>query len=258
MKIQLLPSTFDEKGCASAEQRLTCFLIDDLVAIDAGSLALAASAEQRARVRDIIVTHSHMDHIATLPIFIDDLFTSLSEPIRIYATEEVIGLLERDVFNWTVYPRFSELDNGRTPVVQYIAVRPREEFRIAHLRLTPLPVSHIVPTVGLLISDQEATIAFSSDTAETEEFWQVVNRVPRLRALLIEASFPNAMIDLAGISGHLTPELLRRELSKLSHDGLDILAMHLKPAFRERLVRELEALAIPRLSIMQPGREYSW
>ncbi|MBV9210006.1 MAG: MBL fold metallo-hydrolase, partial [Acidobacteria bacterium] len=111
MKIQLLPSTFDGAGRATPEQRLTCFLIDDRVTIDAGSLALALTDEQRESVRDIIVTHPHMDHIASLPIFIDDLFGTLREPIRVHATEEVIAALEQDIFNWTVYPRFSDLKN---------------------------------------------------------------------------------------------------------------------------------------------------
>ena len=107
MRIQLLPSTFNSDGHATPEQRLTCFLIDERVAVDAGSIALALSAEQRGKVRDIIVTHPHMDHIASLPIFIDDLFPTLKAPVRIYATPEVISSLERDIFNWNVYPRFS-------------------------------------------------------------------------------------------------------------------------------------------------------
>lgn len=258
MKIQLLPSTFDEQGRAAPEQRLSCFVIDDRVAIDAGSLALAANARQRAGVRDIIITHPHMDHIATLPIFIDDLFTTLEEPLRVHATEEVVAILERDIFNWTVYPRFSELSNERTRVMRYVPFRPREEFTVAHLRCTAVPVSHIVPTVGLLLTDGDTTIGFSSDTAATEEFWQFANRAPRLDALLIEASFPDEMSRLAEISGHLTPRLLRQELAKLTHDPRDILTMHLKPVYRDALLRELHALDHPRLSVMEPGREYNW
>ncbi|HYJ47456.1 MAG TPA: hypothetical protein VEV81_12660, partial [Pyrinomonadaceae bacterium] len=135
MKIQLLPSTFDEKGRATQEQRLTSYLVDDRVAIDAGSLALALSDKQHSAVRDIIVTHPHMDHIASLPIYIDDLFGFLESPIRIHATEEVINLLERDVFNWTVYPRFSELSNERGPVMVYVPFKVGVEFEVAHLRV---------------------------------------------------------------------------------------------------------------------------
>ncbi len=258
MKIQLLPSTFAKDGCATPEQRLTCFLIDDRVTIDAGSIALAITDEQRRTIRDIIITHPHMDHIASLPIFIDDLFGSLEEPIRVHATQEVIDALERDVFNWMVYPRFSELSNEHGRVMEYRPFRVGEEFEVAHLRITAVAVNHIVPTVGMVVSDGRTTVAFSSDTAETEDFWKLVNRTPQVDALLIEASFPNSMAKLAEVSRHFTPESLNRELRKLKHDGLDILTVHLKPAYRETMVKELLALGIPKLQIMEPGRVYEW
>ncbi|HEX8458755.1 MAG TPA: 3',5'-cyclic-nucleotide phosphodiesterase [Pyrinomonadaceae bacterium] len=258
MKIQLLPSTFNQNGCASQEQRLTCFVIDDRVTVDAGSIALGLSEEQHEMVRDIIVTHPHMDHMATLPIFIDDHFALLTEPVRVHATEEVINLLERDVFNWTVYPRFSQLKNEHCPVMEYVPFRPHEEFRVAHLTVTAVPVNHIVPTVGLVVSDGTTTVAFSSDTAATEEFWEVVNRRPDISAIFIEASFPNSMGKLADVSGHLTPEGVAAELRKLSHNHMDVLAVHLKPSYRETLVRELDALGIRGLSAMEAGRDYVW
>lgn len=258
MKIQLLPSTFDGAGQATPEQRLTCFLIDDRVTVDAGSIALALTDEQRDSVRDIIVTHPHMDHIASMPIFIDDMFGTLKEPVRVHATEEVIALLERDIFNWTVYPRFSELKNEFGPVMEYVPFRHGEEFEVAHLKVTAVPVNHIVPTVGLVISDAKTTVAFSSDTYRTEEFWQLVNRTAHIDALMIEASFPNDMGQLAEVSRHFTPQTMAEELHKLKHNGLDILTVHLKPAYRDKLVEELHALNIPRLRIMEPGHTYEW
>lgn len=258
MRIQLLPSTFDGHGHATPEQRLTCFLIDDSVAIDAGSLAIALTAEQRSKVRDIVVTHPHMDHIASLPIFIDDLYPTLQRPVRVYATQDVIDLLERDVFNWNVYPRFSDLKNDYGPVMEYVAITTGEEFPVAHLRMTAIPVNHIVPTVGLIVSDDKTTVAFSSDTAETDELWEVINRTPHVAALLIEASFPDSMGRLAEVSRHFTPASLKEELRKLNHNGLDIMTVHIKPAYRETVIAELEALKIPHLQIMEPGKTYSW
>ena len=258
MKIKLLPSTIDPDGNASPEQRLSCFVVDGRVALDAGSIAIGLTDEERQTVRDIIVTHPHMDHVATLPIYVDDLFNFLDEPLRVHATQEVCDLIVRDVFNGTVYPPFQEFDNGRTRVLEFVPFRAGEEFRVAHLTVTAVPVRHIVPTVGLVIGDGETTVAFSSDTASTEEFWHLVNRTPRVAALLIEASFPNFLSKLAEASGHLTPEALGQELHKLKHKELDILVMHLKPSFRLQLIRELAALGLPRLSAMEPGREYSW
>jgi ribonuclease BN (tRNA processing enzyme) len=258
VKIQLLPSTFDGHGRAGPEQRLTCFLIDNRVTVDAGSIAIALDDTQRASVRDVIVTHPHIDHIASLPIFIDDLFAKLEEPIRVYATQEVVEALERDVFNWTVYPRFSELSNEKVRVMEYECVRPGVEFQAAHLRVTPVAVNHIVPTIGLIVTDGKATVAFSSDTSETEEFWTVVNRLPRLDALIIESSFPDELSELAEHSKHLTPSSLQRELRKFRHEGIDILAVHLKASYREKVIEELNALGIPKLRVMQPGQTYQW
>lgn len=243
---------------ANLEQRLTCFLIDDCVAVDAGSIAIALTNEQRSKVKDIIVTHPHMDHVASLPIFIDDLYPSLQQPMRVYATPEVIELLERDVFNWNVYPRFSDLKNDYGPVMEYVPIPIGEPFNVAHLSVVAVPVNHIVPTVGLVVSDGSKSVAFSSDTAETEEFWKILNEMKDLDALLIEASFPDRMAKLAHVSRHFTPASLGHELKKLTHNGMDIMAVHLKATYRDEIAAELNALNIPKLSVMEPGRIYEW
>jgi cAMP phosphodiesterase len=199
-----------------------------------------------------------MDHIASLPIFVDDLFGELREPVRIHATSEVIDLLKADVFNDTVYPKFDLLKNAHGNVMEYVPFEMGREFRVAHLTCTAVPVNHIVPTIGLLLSDGTTTVAFSSDTAETEEFWRMVNQAKKLDALFIEASFPDAMEELARASKHLTPASLRNELTKLNHNGMDILAVHLKPAYREKVVTELNQLDIDKLRVMEPGRIYKW
>ena len=226
--------------------------------VDGGSIGLALTEAQRRTVRDVIVTHPHMDHIASLPIFVDDLFGELKEPVRIHGTAEVIDLLERDVFNDNVYPRFAELRNQHGPVMKYMPFKTGEPFSVGHLTVLAVKVNHIVPTVGLLVSDGRSTVAFSSDTAETDELWKVVNGAPRLDALFIEASFPNSMSELAKASKHLTPETMAQELKKLNHNGIDILAVHLKPAYRPMLVQEIEALGIEKLSVMEAGRVYEW
>ena len=237
---------------------MTCFLIDDCVAVDAGSIAIALTNEQRQTVKDIIVTHPHLDHIASLPIFIDDLYPTLQEPIRVHATHEVIGLLERDVFNWNVYPRFSDLKNDYGPVMQYVPIPIGTPFTVAHLNVVAVPVNHIVPTVGLVVSDGQKSVAFSSDTAETEDFWKIVNEMKELDALLIETSFPDRMAKLAKVSRHFTPASLVQELKKLTHNGMDIMAVHLKPTYREEIIEQLKALHIPKLRVMEPGKVYTW
>ena len=256
MKIQLLPSTFDAQGRARPEQRLTCYVVDDRVALDAGSVALALSDAQRETVRDVVVTHPHADHVATLPIFVDDLFSRLTAPVRVHATAEVVRLLRRDLFNGTIYPRFDELRNGHGRVLEFAPFEPGAPFGVAHLTVTAVPVNHIVPTVGLVVTDGETTVAFSSDTAATDDFWRALDALPRLDALLVEASFPNAMGDLARVSGHLTPDMLRREIDKMPAD-VPIWVFHIKPQLFEETAEELANIDPTRIHTLEQGKTYT-
>jgi len=258
MKFQLLPSTFDERGCVSPKQHLACFVIDDCAAIDAGSLATASDSTQKKQIRDIVLTHAHLDHIAGLPLFIDDLFACLSEPILIHATAEVIEILERDIFNWDIYPRFSELTNEFGAALEYRPFEIGEEFSIKHLRFKSVSVNHKVPSVGFVVSDGKTTFAFSGDTAETNDFWKVVNDEEKMDAVLIECAFPNELDDLAEISHHLTPKTLKKEIAKLRHASSPIYVINLKPMYREEIVKQIGELENEKLLILDVGRIYDW
>ncbi len=257
MKLQLLPSTFDENGCASARQHLACFVIDDCLAIDAGSLAMASSDTQKKQIRDVVLTHAHLDHIAGLPLFIDDLFATLTEPIRIYASAKVIDCLEKNIFNWEIYPRFSELCNKNGDVLQYCPFEVGKTFEIKHLKLKAIKVNHKVPTVGFIISDEKSSIALSSDTSKMKGFWKKVNKEEKIDAVLIECAFPNGLKNLAKVSHHLTPNALRKELEKLEKE-CPIYVVNLKPMYRDEIIGELSGLGIENLHVLEVGKIYNW
>lgn len=258
MKFQLLPSSFDENGLASARQHLACFVVDDRVAVDAGSLAFSANDTQREKIRDVLLTHAHLDHIAGLPLFLDDLFSVLKEPVKIHATQEIIDVLERDIFNWSIYPRFSELSNEHGAIVKYVPFDINGEFPVAHLNVRAIKVNHRVPSVGFDISDGEKRIAITGDTANMDEFWEDLNSRPKPDVLLIECAFPDSLADLAEVSHHLTPSRLKTELNKFNHTGMPVYAINLKPMYREEIVAELNAIAIDGLQILEVGVVYDW
>ncbi|MGI8789225.1 MAG: MBL fold metallo-hydrolase [Pyrinomonadaceae bacterium] len=258
MKVQLLPSTFDENGTASAKQHLSCFVVDDCAAIDAGSLATATSAIQKKQIRDVVLTHAHLDHIAGLPLFIDDLFATLDAPVCVHAAREIIETLERDVFNWRIYPRFSELENANGAVLKYQPFEVGREFQIKHLRFKPIAVNHRVPTAGFIVRDDKTAFALTGDTAETDGFWQTANAEKTLSALLVECSFPNELAELARASHHLTPLALQKELSKFNRKDCPIYVVNIKPVYRDEVVRQIEDLQIENTRILEIGRVYEW
>ena len=256
MKIKLLPSSFESDGSASPRQHTTCFVIDDVVAIDAGSLAHAASDVHRKDLRDVVITHAHLDHIAGLPLFIDDLFSTLTQPIRVHAAKEVIDILERDIFNWSVYPKFSELTNDNGSVLEYSMLLPMVESEIRHLTLTPVEMNHKVPTCGFVIADTNNTIAFTGDTAGTDLFWEKLNDISRLDALFIECAFPDELSALAEVSHHLTPKGLAAELEKFDRPDCRVFVINLKPMYRERIIEQINKLDLLRVEVLGVGREY--
>lgn len=258
MKIKLLPSTFEKDGAASGRQHLTTLIVDDLISFDAGSLAMACSDEQRSSIRDIVISHAHLDHIAGLPLFIDDLFATLTEPIRIHAAASVIDVLETHIFNWKVYPRFSELTNDFGPVTEYVEFEPGSKFRIGKYSITPIEVNHKVPSCGFIISDGQTTIATTGDTAPTETFWTRVNDLPSVDAVLVECAFPNRLSELADLSFHLTPEKLSEEIGKVAREDCSIYVVNIKPAYSGEIVAQIADLDLPRVEVLEVGREYDW
>lgn len=257
MKFQLLPSSFDDDGRASARQHLACFVVDDLVAFDAGSLAMATSAAQKKQVRDVVLSHAHLDHIAGLPIYIDDLFATVKRPIQIHATKEVIEILERDIFNWAIYPRFSELRNDHGVVLEYRPFETGKIFKVKHLSVKAINVNHKVPSVGFIVSDEKSTFALTNDTAEINEFWEAVNKEKNLSALMVECAFPDELAELAATSHHLTPKVLRRELNKLEQD-CPIYVVNIKPRYAEQIWEQVEQLNIENLKILEVGKVYEF
>lgn len=252
----MLPTTFDETGCAAAQQHNCCLVIDDAVTIDAGNLAAGISNNQRSKIRDVILTHAHLDHIAGLPLFIDDLFNTLTEPIRVYAIQEVIDALDEHIFNWTIYPRFSELTNKNGAVMRYELLDKEKEIAVAHLKIKAVEVNHRVPCVGVIFSDSQSKAAMSGDTAEMDRFWNVVNEEKHLDALFIECAFPNDLDDLARSSNHLTPKVLQRELAKFKHENCPVYAINLKPMYCRQITKELADLNIKNLQVLKVGRIY--
>jgi cAMP phosphodiesterase len=258
MKVQLLPSSIEAGGEISQRQHLTCIIIDDRVAFDAGSLALSCAEVHREQIRDIVISHDHLDHIAGLPLFLDDLFSTLREPVLVHASPEMIEVLERDIFNWSIYPKFSELRNSFGPVLEYRPFTVGRAIELQHLSLLPIAVNHNVPSIGALISDGSVSIGITGDTSGTEEIWGVFNNCSDLAAVFIECAFPNEMSELARVSHHMTPADVAFELEKLSKPGIPVYIINIKPTFREQVVQQIADLSIPNLRVLHVGMNYEF
>jgi len=253
MKIEVL-------GCYGGEAlrcRTPCLLINDTIAIDAGSLAQRLPIERQMAVRAVVLTHAHADHTGSLPFFVENVHAGGGATVDLHASLPTLDHLGRHLFNGVCWPDFSGIPDVRSPAVRFRPLVVGEPLEIEGVRLTPVPVNHSDGAVGLLIEQAGKALLWSSDTGPTEEIWRVANATPGLQAVWIETSFPNADQHLADLSRHLTPATLRREIDKLERQ-VPLCVHHMKPGRVETILGELERLAIPGLEPLRQGEIYTF
>jgi ribonuclease BN (tRNA processing enzyme) len=248
-------------GCSGGElpsHRTTCFLVDGRLAIDAGALTSSLPLAALERVDDIVLTHSHFDHVKDVPLLADLLVGRRRRPIRVHASRACARTLRESIFNGELWPDFTRIPDAKRPVLEIRPFDPRRAFKAGPYAIRPVPVDHPVESVGFLVSDGKSTIAVSGDTGPTDAFWKKVNAVDRLGALFVETSFPTKLQPLADLSGHLTPGTLSGELGKLTRNGFPVLLYHLKPAYLAELKREVAALSLPHVRVLELGDEFTF
>jgi ribonuclease BN (tRNA processing enzyme) len=254
MKIQLLGSSLEEP---LHRQYVSGCLINGTVAIDAGSLGFHGSPQEQEAIRHVFLTHTHTDHTASLPIFVENAWTPEGNCPVIYGSPEVLDGVQRHIFNDVMWPNFVELSKNMPPFLRLCPLEPEVPVRADGLRITPVKVNHLVPTVGYVISDGQSAVIVCGDTGPTNRIWEVAHETPGLRAIFLEACFPNALKGLAEVSRHLTPEMFCCEVAKMP-SAIKVIAVHLKVRYREQVIRELFDLRLPNLEIGEFEKEYEF
>jgi ribonuclease BN (tRNA processing enzyme) len=255
VQVTLVPSSVDARG--SQQQFLTSYLVGDAVAVDAGCLGLYATPAEQARVKHLFLSHTHLDHLASLPALLTNTYTGDGDCVTVYGSDAVLDCLRRDLFNDRLWPDFVRLSAEGPPYLRLRQLHPDRPVECGGLRITPVAVNHLVPTLGFLIEDAGATVVIASDTGPTEAIWERAGRAANLKAVFLEATYPNAQADLADLARHLTPALFAREVRKLNRPARFI-AVHISPRSRDQIVQELESLGIPALEIGKLGSTYSF
>jgi len=237
-------------GCKS-----TCFLVDDRLALDAGSLTSMLDLPALSKVDDILLTHSHFDHVKDLPMMSDVVVGRRDTPVIIHSNTECIETLQKNLFNNVLWPDFTKIPTRKNPVFKLRGFRAGAKIKVGPYDVKSVLVSHPVESCGYVISDGDVSMAISGDTGPTEKFWKVLNKVQNLKLVLVECSFPNQLQALADISGHFTPQTLEKELEKFDRRGCEVILYHLKPAFVAQLKREVRHLPV---HVSELGEEFDF
>jgi ribonuclease BN (tRNA processing enzyme) len=254
MKIQILGSSLHD---TARRQYVSSYLVNGTVAIDAGCLGFYGTCQEQEAIRHVFLTHSHADHTASLPIFVENVRMRTGDCPRIYGSTETLDAVQKHIFNGVIWPDYVVLSKNMPPFMDLCPLQPEVAVEADGLQVTPVSVDHVVPTFGYVVSDGESAVVFGGDSGPTKRLWEIARQVAGLRAVFLEASFPNSMARLAKKSCHLTAEMFDREVAKIPA-GVKVVAVHIKSHYHEQVVRELHALQLPNVVISECGREYNF
>jgi cAMP phosphodiesterase len=238
MKLRILGCS----GGISGDLRTTSMLIDHDVLIDAGTGVGDLSLAELAQIDHVFVTHSHLDHVTSIPFMVDSVGWMRDKPITVHAIEPTLEILRQHLFNWKIWPDFTQIPDAQKPFLRYAAVALGKTVDINGRMITPLPANHVVPAVGYRVDSGSASLVFTGDTTTNDPLWVEVNKIANLRYVIIETAFCNRERDLAIASKHLCPSMLIAELAKLKR-GADVYITHLKPGEVELTMQEINECA---------------
>jgi ribonuclease BN (tRNA processing enzyme) len=238
---------------------LNCFLLDETVLLDAGSVCHVLDQGEQSRIEHVLLSHAHLDHISSLPHMAVSVFGMDTEPVRIHALKPCLDTLSAHVLNNEVWPDFTKINrpNGKK-VFEYVELVEGRDNKVADFTVRPVRMNHPVPTAGFVLTKDGQSLAYSADTGSTDEFWDALSDAPNLRALVVEVSFPNALQKLADITGHLTSQSLARELKKVRRAlNVPIIIFGVKPEYEKDIRKELKDLRLSGLEIPKTDKVYS-
>ncbi|MDP2065139.1 MAG: 3',5'-cyclic-nucleotide phosphodiesterase [Burkholderiaceae bacterium] len=230
-------------GCSGAiakDCRTTSFLIDGDVLIDAGTGVGDLTLDEMAAIEHVFLTHSHLDHIAALPLMVDAVGGRRHTPLQIHALPGTIAALRAHIFNDVIWPDFSVIPTPAAPFICFHEIATGQTLHIGGKTIEALPAVHTVPAVGYAVTGSTGgTFVFSGDTGGDPAFWRRVNQLD-VALLVIETAFSNREKDLARRSLHLSPHVLADELDCIARGKtFPIYITHTKPAETAMIMDEI-------------------
>ncbi len=237
MKIDVLGCS---GGIGGQHLRTTSLLVDQDVLIDAGTGVADLTLAELAAIDHVFLTHSHLDHIASLPLLIDSVSDLRQKPLQVHGLVATLEAIAKHIFNWVIWPDFTRIPTIERPLMVYCPLTVGQCVELGGRKFTALPAEHPVPAVGYQLDSGEGSLVFTGDTTANDFFWPIVNEIDNLRYLLIETAFPDRERQLAEISKHLCPSMLVEQLSRLNR-RIEVYVSHLKPGLIELTMAEIDA-----------------
>jgi ribonuclease BN (tRNA processing enzyme) len=245
-------------GCSGAEfpgHNPPAFLIDGKLLLDGGTIGARLSEPEQWNIKNILITHSHLDHIKGIPFLADNIvIKNRRHSITLFGIKETLAALRENLLNDKLWPDFTKISAAIDPVIKLRNVTVNRAFRLGDYTIKASRVDHTVPAVGYTVKDRNGRVLlYTGDTGPTDKIWHAA---PRVDAVIVEVSFPNKMEALAIKTGHLTSRLLAKELDKMKNFHGRVYVTHPKPQYIGLIKKEIRRIDRPRIEMLKDGKVY--
>ena len=223
-------------GSPAPGRLTTTFKLGVDTLIDTGAAPFALAPESWARIRHVLLSHSHLDHTLGLP------FLAIPGTPRVYGLQETLDAVRESLLDGRIWPDLSER-------IEWVEIEAGMSIDVGGRRVAIGPASHTVPCLSFLVDG----VVVVGDTRLDDEViaWAAAQRP---RTCIVECSFADDSHELATRLGHQTPRDLRPWREALGPD-CTLAVTHLKPEAGAVIRTECEAFSDPRLRILQDGDE---
>lgn len=120
--------------------KCVCLLIDNLLVIDAGGVTSSLSIPVQRKLKAILLTHQHYDHIRDVPMIAMNLYSE-GTSINVYCSPTVRDIIETHLLSGKLYPKFQELPAAK-PTIEFISIEPHKHKKVEGYDILAIPVSH--------------------------------------------------------------------------------------------------------------------
>jgi len=211
------------------------------IVIDAGAILSNMSKEDLLKIKHVVVTHAHFDHVKDLPTLADFMLSYGANSFTIHTTRTIAEQIQNNIFNDLIWPDFTKLPGKGTPTVTFSLFSFGKPFVSEDSEFLPIPVNHVGDSVGFIVRRGGASLGYSGDTHRCPAFVDAVNAEKNLRTLCWETSFPNRLNAIAKNSKHLPPHDLEQELALVTRN-VPVWVFHMKPSMLDEIEKELREL----------------
>jgi cAMP phosphodiesterase len=140
--------------------RTTSYLLDEHILLDGGTGVGDLTLDEMRQIRHLVLTHAHLDHIAGFALMLSSIYDSFQHTIQVHGPQAVIDALKSSLFNWQVWPDFSQLPSPTAPIIQFNIVKETQPFLIHDYQLEAIALSHTVASYAYLIDHNEPPLLF--------------------------------------------------------------------------------------------------